>query len=268
MCGIAGILTTGRADPQVVAGMTDAVAHRGPDDAGCGSTRRPASASAIAGLRSSTCRQAGHQPMLSRPTAASSSSSTAKSTIIRELRAELEAEHRPSAVARPFRHRDIARRHRGLGARGDAAPLGRHVRLRALGPARAAAAPGPRPVRREAALLWLGRRSDLPFGSELKALRRCPASTIAISRDALALFTARNYIPAPLSIYERHLQVAAGSILTLSPEAVSQPRAHACRVADRAEGGVQLRTLLVLSAGLGDGLADPDCGRGGSAGRA
>ena len=48
----------------------------------------------------------------------------------------------------------------------------RHVRLRAVGPAGAHPQPGPRPVRREAALLWLGRPRS---SSSAPSSRRCAA---------------------------------------------------------------------------------------------
>ena len=55
---------------------------------------------------------------------------------------------------------------------------------------------------------WAGK--DFLFGSELKAIRAHPRFDSPIDRRALKLFAARTYIPAPLSIYERRVQAAAG----------------------------------------------------------
>ena len=78
--------------------------------------------------------------------------------------------------------------------------------------------PRPRPARREAALLRLarrGRRVAFLFGSELKALARHPAFRREIDRQALALFTRFNYVPAPHSIYAGIVKLPPGTFLTL-----------------------------------------------------
>jgi len=63
---------------------------------------------------------------------------------------------------------------------------------------------------------WAGR--DFLFGSELKALREHPRFEGAIDRDALSLYAARTYIPAPLSIYRRIFKLEPGCILTVGPQ--------------------------------------------------
>ncbi len=55
---------------------------------------------------------------------------------------------------------------------------------------------------------WAG--DTFLFGSELAALRQHPAWIGDIDRDALALMMRFNNVPAPHSIYQRHLQAAAG----------------------------------------------------------
>jgi asparagine synthase (glutamine-hydrolysing) len=52
----------------------------------------------------------------------------------------------------------------------------------------------------------------LLFGSELKALRAVAGESLRIDRSALTLFMRHNYIPAPLSIYERVFKLSPGSI--------------------------------------------------------
>ena len=77
---------------------------------------------------------------------------------------------------------------------------------------RAHADAGPRPARREAALLRLaGRRARFLFGSELKALRAHPGVR---GRRSTATrwrcFMRHNYVPAPLLDLPGHPQAAAG----------------------------------------------------------
>ena len=64
-----------------------------------------------------------------------------------------------AGVARSLGHRGDARRDRALGRCRSSRAIQRHVRVRAVGPGDAHAAPRPRPSRREAALLRRGRRS-------------------------------------------------------------------------------------------------------------
>ena len=68
---------------------------------------------------------------------------------------------------------------------------------------------------------WAGR--DFLFGSELKALRSHPQFDCNIDRQALRLFAARTYIPAPLSIYQRVFKLPPGCILTVTAQAARQP---------------------------------------------
>ncbi|HEY0111873.1 MAG TPA: asparagine synthase (glutamine-hydrolyzing) [Allosphingosinicella sp.] len=56
------------------------------------------------------------------------------------------------------------------------------------------------------------------FGSELKALTHHPAFRREIDREALALFTRFNYVPAPHSIYSGIFKLPPGSFLTLRPD--------------------------------------------------
>ena len=68
---------------------------------------------------------------------------------------------------------------------------------------------------------WVG--GDFVFASELKALRLHPRFDNRIDRRALQLFAARTYVPAPLSIYRRHLQARA----RLHPDRVGRGSADA-----------------------------------------
>ncbi len=59
---------------------------------------------------------------------------------------------------------------------------------------------------------WVGR--SLLFGSELKCLRAYPEFAGEIDRNALALFTRHNYIPAPFSIFQNVYKQMPGTILS------------------------------------------------------
>jgi asparagine synthase (glutamine-hydrolysing) len=64
---------------------------------------------------------------------------------------------------------------------------------------------------------WQGAGADAAFlfGSELKALAGHPAFRREIDRQALALFTRFNYVPAPHSIYAGIAKLPPGTFLTL-----------------------------------------------------
>ena len=68
---------------------------------------------------------------------------------------------------------------------------------------------------------WVGK--DFVFASELKAIRAHPRFQGEIDRRALRLFAARTYIPAPFSIYRRLFKLEPGCVLTITPEAASDP---------------------------------------------
>ena len=138
------------------------LAHRGPDDEGS-----YLDASVGLGMRRLSIIDLGRAGSRSATrTARSGSSSTARSTTTASCAASSRRAATASATTQRHRgHRPPLRGARAALRRRAA----RHVRLRALGRAAAAAAPGPRPARDQAALLRrVGGR--LLFGSELKAL--------------------------------------------------------------------------------------------------
>jgi asparagine synthase (glutamine-hydrolysing) len=67
---------------------------------------------------------------------------------------------------------------------------------------------------------WAGQ--DLLFASELKAIRHHPRFDATIDPRALRLFMARNYVPAPFSIYRTIFKLEPASILTVRPNARPQ----------------------------------------------
>lgn len=65
--------------------------------------------------------------------------------------------------------------------------------------------------------LYYGRLGQtLLFGSELKALRAHPDFKAEIDRDALALYARHNYVPAPFSIYRGISKLLPGHIATVN----------------------------------------------------
>ncbi|MDA8387054.1 MAG: asparagine synthase (glutamine-hydrolyzing) [Nitrospiraceae bacterium] len=65
---------------------------------------------------------------------------------------------------------------------------------------------------------WSGR--SFLFGSELKALRAHPAWRGEINRDALALLLRHNYIPAPYSIFRDVSKLLPGTVLNIRADGV------------------------------------------------
>jgi asparagine synthase (glutamine-hydrolysing) len=62
---------------------------------------------------------------------------------------------------------------------------------------------------------WFGR--SFVFGSELKALRRCPEFDGEINRTALAAYFRLDYIPAPSTIYKAVKKVPAAGMIKINP---------------------------------------------------
>ncbi len=60
------------------------------------------------------------------------------------------------------------------------------------------------------------------FGSELKALRKYPGFSNALSRDALTLYFRHSYIPAPYAIYQDIYKLEPGCLLTLCQSSAQQ----------------------------------------------
>lgn len=78
---------------------------------------------------------------------------------------------------------------------------------------------------------WIG--SLFVFGSELKALRRCPDFANPINRDALCLLLRHNYIAAPHAIYQGICKLRPGTSLTITRE-MATSRADTTALAARA----------------------------------
>ena len=177
------LLAPRRAAPERLAAiraMTASLHHRGPD--GDGFWTDPAAGIALGHRRLAIVdlSAAGRQPMLSHDGGCVIVFNGEIYNFL-ELRRELERAGPP--LPRPLRHRGHAGRLRRVGARGGAAAVRGHVRLRAVGPARADAASrrATASARSRSTSRWLD--GALLFASELKALRACPGVPPRIDRD-------------------------------------------------------------------------------------
>lgn len=72
---------------------------------------------------------------------------------------------------------------------------------------------------------WVG--GDFVFASELPTIQRHPRFDNRIDRGALRQYAARNYVPAPLSIYERIYKLPPGCILSASVEVAALDQTEA-----------------------------------------
>lgn len=94
------------------------------------------------------------------------------------------------------------------------------------------------------------------FGSDLKALRRFPGFDNAIDRDVLALYTQLSSVPAPYSIYERIYKLQPGCVLTLPLADVPAAPARALFAPAR-HNGIEIHRFWSVADVVSRGLAAP-----------
>ena len=212
MCGIAGVLSSGRIDPLVMRRMVATLHHRGPDDEGI--WLDPEAGIALGHRRLSVIdlSAAGHQPMVSH---SGRYVLTFNGEIYNHanLRAELE-----SKGSNGWRgHSDTETLLEAIASWGLSKTLRRSVGMFALGlwdrQARklflARDRFGEKP-------LYYGRAGkEFLFASELRAIRAHPDFSGTIDREALRIFAARGYVPAPRSIFQEISKLEPGTILTV-----------------------------------------------------
>lgn len=215
MCGIAGVVTGGRWSgdrlADVVAGLGDVVAHRGPDDTGTWCD--PDSGVGLAHRRLAVVdlSPCGHQPMVS---------ANGRYVLVfngeiydhRQLRRELEA------VGTRFRGTsDTEVLLEGIAHWGLVATLERSNGMFAL-------AVWDR-YRRELSLardrlgekpLYVGEVAGVvAFGSELTVVRSVPGAAPAVDRRAVALYVRHGFVPAPWTLLEGVRKVRPGTVVTV-----------------------------------------------------
>lgn len=214
MCGFAGywgLAENGQAQ-QVLKGMGDAIAHRGPDDSGFWVDENASIGLVHRRLSILDLSPAGHQPMFSlseRFVLVFNGEIYNFRDIAKEIQARGEF---------PWRgHSDTEVMLAAFEAWGVEESLSRFVGMFAFAL-----------LDRANRFLYLcrDRMGEKPlyygwagkyflFGSELKALRAHPAWAGKVDRGALALLMRHNYIPAPYSIYEGICKVIPGTLLRL-----------------------------------------------------
>lgn len=251
MCGIAGFFFRAAiwadATERVARRMADALAHRGPDDAGCWVDEDAGIALAHRRLSVLDLSPAGHQPMVS---------ASGRFVLVfngeiynhAELRAELERHVQENQASGSLPGMGFCDIRPGGGERlpawrghSDTETLlaaceqwGLEATLRRL-VGMFAIALWDRAERRlhlardrlgEKPLYYGWCRGVFVFASELKALRRFPGFDNPVDRDVLATYLRFVYVPEPWSIYRGIYKLEPGCRLTLTQEgATSRPSA-------------------------------------------
>nr|WP_316656142.1 asparagine synthase (glutamine-hydrolyzing) [uncultured Gellertiella sp.] len=216
MCGIAGFLNWNGFSSDASADlrrMTDAIAHRGPDDEGAWTDGGSGVALGQRRLAIVDLSPAGHQPMISH---------CGRYILVlngeiynhRELRKDIDDSpdpvswrgHSDSEVFLEtwVRHgaEETLKRSVGMFA---IAVWDRAERSLTLARDRMGEKP----------LYYGWQNGILLFGSELAALKAHPAFVGVVDRNSLSLMMRHNYIPAPYSIYRDIMKVLPGHVLTL-----------------------------------------------------
>lgn len=222
MCGLAGFVTPAGLGPgaaSVLTAMTDAIARRGPDDAGQWLDQKAGVALGHRRLAIIDLSPAGHQPM----------SGEEQRFVItyngeiynyRELRARLEREGRAPAwrgtsdtevllaAIAAWGVEEALRQVAGMFA---FALWDRREQTLTLARDRM----GEKPLYYG----WQGQGDarTLLFGSDLAALRRHPAFTAGIDAEAIGLMLRYLYVPEPWSAYSGVRKVMPGTFVTLRP---------------------------------------------------
>jgi asparagine synthase (glutamine-hydrolysing) len=255
MCGIAGLFSTDRVDPALLASMAGAIAHRGPDDQGIWSDESAGIGFAHRRLSILDLSPEGHQPM---------HSGDGRFVICfngeiynhGDIRSELEqAGSTPEAGWRG--HSDTEIMLQAFVAWGIEPVISRAVGMFAMAvwdrKERLLHLVRDRFGEKPLYYGWAGR--DLVFGSELKALRCHPKFDPTIDRTALKAFSARTYIPAPRSIYRSIFKLPPATILTVSTAALSEPLRDPPE--EGSAGPIRLHRYWNYRDVLVEGLANP-----------
>lgn len=256
MCGIAGLLSRGAGDLQIVAAMVAPLEHRGPDDSGSWSDAEAGVALGHRRLAVVDLSSAGHEPMIS---ASGRFVVTYNGEIYNhaELRAALEGEG--GAPEGGWRgHSDIETFLEAIDRWGLDRGLEQAVGMFAFAlwdrKERQLSLVRDRFGEKPLYYGWAGR--DLVFASELKAISAHPAFDAEIDRESVAAFASRGYIPAPRSIYRRVHKLPPGCILTLSSDPIPAARNMAPAIGTT-EDGLSLRRYWSYLDVVRAGAADP-----------
>jgi len=213
MCGLTGFVARSAA-PEVMAatlrGMSDCLAHRGPDDSGEWIDAEAGAALGFRRLAIIDLSPAGHQPMTS-PSGRFVVTLNGEIYNFEDLRRELDVAWRghsdTEVMAAAFEAWGVegaVKRFNGMFA---IAVWDRRLRRLHLIRDRMGVKP-----------LYYGFAGrTFVYSSELKALRQHPDFDARIDRQAVDLYLRFMYVPAPHSIYEGISKLMPGTILTFDP---------------------------------------------------
>ena len=258
MCGFAGFLTADvsafNGQETAINRMTQAIAHRGPDDTGSWADAQAGVALGHRRLSVVDLSAAGHQPMRS-----------ASGRFVMVFNGEIYnhmACRASLSMAMGWRgHSDTETLLAGFEAWGVEATLQKMVGMFALAlwdtQSNTLTLVRDRFGEKPLYYGWVGSGSTAAFvfGSELKALRACPGFANPVCREALALYMRFSYVPAPHSIYQNIFKLEPGCMLSFSggvpvaPDAV--PRQPAT------PSGVVLHRWWRLSDAVSTGKQNP-----------
>jgi asparagine synthase (glutamine-hydrolysing) len=255
MCGIAGIFGENAHNPRVVRAMTDALAHRGPDDQGVWTDEEAGIAFGHRRLSVVDLSPAGHQPM---------ESANGRFVLnfngeiynFGELHDALEAEDNvPPGGWRG--HSDTEVFLQAISVWGLEPTLEKSVGMFAFAlwdrSERLLSLVRDRFGEKPLYYGWAGK--DFLFGSELKALRMHPRFEGPIDRRALGLFASRAHIPAPLSIYEGVFKLPPACLLQVTQQGARNPLS--APPPEGRSGGIHLKRFWSYKDVVRRGLADP-----------
>jgi asparagine synthase (glutamine-hydrolysing) len=237
MCGLTGLVSPDATSDEMlrtVRAMSDALVHRGPDDAGEWIDAAAGVAMGFRRLAIIDLSPAGHQPMLS---ASGRFVATLNGEVynFEELRRELDVAWRGHsdtevmlAAFDAWGVLGAVRRFNGMFA---IAVWDRELRRLHLLRDRMGVKP-----------LYYGfAGKTFVYGSELKALRRHPDFVGTIDRGALHLYLRYMYVPAPHSIYEGISKLMPGTMLTFDPATRATETTAYWSVRDAAMRGMEQR---------------------------
>jgi len=226
MCGIAGLVSGRRIDSGLLARMAGAIVHRGPDDEGTWIDAEANVGFAHRRLSIVDLSPHGHQPMLS---ADGRFVLSYNGEIYNHAALRKTLEAKGQAPDRGWRgHSDTETLLQAIACWGLKAAVERSVGMFAFSlwdrKERILSLVRDRFGEKPLYYGWAGK--DFVFGSELKALRVHPDFDNAVDREALGMYAARAYVPAPKSIYRRIFKLEPASILSLTPGQALSPSAE------------------------------------------
>ncbi|HZF42596.1 MAG TPA: asparagine synthase (glutamine-hydrolyzing) [Sphingomonadaceae bacterium] len=225
MCGIAGLISHRPVDASQLRGMTDPIAHRGPDDEGMWIDDEAHVGLGFRRLSIIELSPAGHQPMHSKDGryVVSFNGEIYNHAAIRR---ELEGLHGTRAW---LGHSDTETLVEAICTWGLRAAIERCVGMFAIAVwdkrARWLHLIRDRFGEKPLYYGWVG--GDFVYGSELKSFRAHRRFNNPVDRQSLGLLASRNYIPAPHSIFEGIFKLEPGCILSIDPAGARLPLTRA-----------------------------------------